>query len=236
MEINKDVYFHIDRLNENIHFLDDFFNKYSMNWTLVCKLFDTYPTAILDELSKKSIAKSIACENIEHLEIVKKNNKSIETWFLNYEGININNCLIDVDLTHNHENISNKSCLMILLDQERIGVNINKIQNNLTEFPLTKIGAYLNCSILPDFRLLKKWMDYNFSNLTLQSLGTSIAFTEVERYRDVGVNHFRIGELAFFGKDLVSKKKIKNMRSDVFESKKPISYNIISNFSQNKNN
>ncbi len=70
MEINKDVYFHIDRLNENIQFLEDVFKKHAMSWTLVCKLFDSFPSFIMNELSKKTIAKSIACEVVSLIAIL----------------------------------------------------------------------------------------------------------------------------------------------------------------------
>jgi len=229
MEIASNLKFHKDRLAENIAYLDDFFKKREMNWTLVIKLLNSFNTEIIDHIQDLNI-KSIASDNLTHLQCFKKQTNKIETWFLNYEGFEIEDDFIDVDLTHIMNSAVEKKCFMLELDTDRFGLKMDELRSEDFYDKINMIGAYLDCENLPDKSLIKKWKSCSFSNNILQSLGTSVSVSEIDSYRAAGINHFRIGELAFFGKDIIEKKRIKGLRNDIFEPLTSNSYHFISSF------
>lgn len=230
MEIASNLKFHKDRLAENIACLDDFFKKREMNWTLVIKLFNSFDSEIIDYIQDLEIT-SIASDNLIHLQNFKRKNNKIETWFLNYDGVDIKDDFIDIDLTHTINNPVEKKCFMLEMDPDRFGINMEDIQSNEFYNKITRVGAYLDCENLPNKSFIKKWKSFSFSNEILQSLGTSVSISEVDFYRSAGINHFRIGEVAFFGKNLLDNKTIKGLRSDIFE---PVSNNTYHFISTNK--
>ncbi len=228
MEISSDLKFHKDRLAENIAYLDDFFKKREMNWTLVIKLFNSFKTDIIDYIQDMEI-KSVASDNLNHLHFLKKQSNDIETWFLNYDGVEIQDDLIDVDLTHKPNSIPEKKCFMLEIDTERFGIKVDNIQAKEFYYKVKRVGAYLDCEKLPKKCLINKWRSFSFSSDILQSLGTSVSISEIDSYRRAGINHFRIGELAFFGKDILKKQKFEGLRNDIFEPTTNNKYYFVSN-------
>ena len=128
MEIASNLKFHKDRLAENVAYLDDFFQKREMNWTLVIKLLNSFNTNIIDYIQDLKI-KSIASDNLTHLQYFKKQTNKIETWFLNYDGVEIEDDFIDVDLTHVINPAVEKKCFMLELDTDRFGLKMDDLRS-----------------------------------------------------------------------------------------------------------
>lgn len=220
MNLNNNLAFHKERLNENIEFMSDFFLKKEMTWTFVIKAFSLYPNSFIEQLSDLPCL-SIASDNEVHLEILKQRNSNIETWFLNYLGVKKTNDFIDVNLTHSKEFSADNACLMISLDSEREGIDFNP------NFSCKKYGAYLDCSKLPDLKFFDEWVNFKISPEITQSLGTSITFEKIDFLKSKGVNHFRLGEIILTGKSLIYGSKVHGLRQDVFVSKNEVSYHLI---------
>jgi hypothetical protein len=225
MNLNLDLVFNRERLSENIHYLNEFFSKHEMKWTFVIKAFNGYSCDFIKELSDIPCS-SIASDNENHLKLIKTLKPSIETWFLNYSAKEVTSDFIDVDLTHSEDFVSNKSCLMLNIDPERLGMECN------SNIESDKFGAYLDCSKLPSSEFFDAWSSLKISPEKIQSLGTSISFGSIDFLRSKGVNHFRLGEIVLTGKSLIDGSRIKGLRNDVFSNKKKISYQIISNFNK----
>ena len=236
MEITKDIELIPERLIENIEFLNDYFKRHNVQWTFVAKLFHEYSVDFMKELIKIVPVESIALYNLNQLEAIKNFKPSLETWFINYEGIEIGAPFIDVNLTHNPTNIDNSTCLMVTLEEDRYGVSGEEVEELIRSNQIIKTGAYFDCSRPPEIELLKKWSTYDFQENTLKTMGTSSAFSMIETIKAYGGNHFRIGETAFFGKEINTQQNIKGLRQDVFASRKKINYHIIENKISHENN
>jgi hypothetical protein len=222
MEIKNNLVFNKERLIENINYINYFLLKHEMNWTFVIKAFNSYPDYFIEEIAKIPCS-SFASDNENHLEIIKRQNSKVETWFINYSGEQQYNDFIDVNLTHSHEFISDKTCLMLALDPERYGSIYNP------DFSCKRFGAYLDCTEAPDISFYDLWAELGISPLLTQSLGTSVSFDKIDLLKSKGVNHFRLGELVLTGKSLIDGTNVKGLRQDVFMSNKSLSYHIISN-------
>lgn len=224
MELSEDMDFHPGRLKQNILFLNDFFSRREMSWTFVIKAFHNYPDFIITELANLP-CQSIASDNPRHLDMLKKLNPNLETWFLNYEGSHDISEFIDVNLTHSAHSMDQKSCLMLAIDEVRHGESFK----SFSEEKYSKVGAYLDCEKLPDLHFFEKWKKLKISSGILQSIGTSVSFEIMDYLQDIGVNHYRLGELVLTGKGVEQCNNISGMRQDVFEASRPVSYNLISN-------
>jgi ornithine racemase len=217
----------VSRLKENVEFLNHHFTNHGMSWTFVIKLLSNSQDTLIAQLSDLPV-KSIATENLNHLSLLKSVTPEIETWFLNYSAQSPVPSFVDVNLSHAIEFSDTSTCLMVALDPEREGCDPQLVKNEICSSSCSRIGAYLDCAHLPDTKWLTSWKENNFPGYVLQSLGTSVSFSLMKQMADAGVNHYRVGELAFFGKDLVSGKKVNGLRHDVFESNKCRSYHEVS--------
>ncbi|NBO61560.1 MAG: hypothetical protein EBU82_11420 [Flavobacteriia bacterium] len=221
MQASNTLLFHMDRLSENIDCINDRMSSIGMHWTFIIKAFNHYPSAAIQEFSSLR-CKSIGSDNLKHLSLLKSLNPSLETWFLNYKGISIEDNSIDINLTHSGNNITSKTCLMLDIDADRHG---HPYENGLS---CNRFGAYLDCSKLPDQRFFKAWKNLRIPERSTQSLGTSVSFEHIELLKSSGVNHFRLGEIVLLGRSLMNQQPIDGLRTDVFERNKPVTYHCIS--------
>jgi len=217
------IFFYTDRLKENILYLNDFFSARNMSWTFVIKAFFNYPDSFINELSYMPMG-SLATDNLTQLKKIKELNPEMELWFLNYEGIEVIDDVVDVNLTHSTHSTNNKTCLMLALDPERMGAELN------IDMAFKRLGAYLDCANMPDASFFEEWQKFHIPTTIIQSLGTSVSFEHIDYLQSKGVNHYRIGELALTGKSLINGKKIKGLRPDVFGDGVNVNYEFISNF------
>lgn len=211
----------MDRLSENIDCINDRMSSLGMQWTFIIKAFNHYPSEAIQELSSLR-CKSIGSDNLEHLSLLKSLNPSLETWYLNYKGVSIEDESIDINLTHSGKNITPKTCLMLNIDAERHG---HPYENGLS---CSHFGAYLDCSKFPNPQFFKAWKALQIPEHSTQSLGTSVSFEHIELLKSSGVNHFRLGEIVLLGRSLKNQQPIHGLRTDVFERNKPVTYHCIS--------
>jgi hypothetical protein len=218
----------VDRLSENLQFLDAYFLSRGMKWTFVIKAFENYPDSFIRSLSQIRCA-SVASPRHEHLRIFRNINKQVETWWLNYAGIHFEYDWIDVELTHTTNGINGKTCLMLLIDSSRKGFEPDQALALIQDKTCLRIGAYLDCSRQPEMSFFQTWKHYKFDYQLIQSLGTSVSFSLTDQLMDIGINHFRIGETAITGRDILTKKPINGLRQDVIIPQKNCSYHFITN-------
>ena len=217
MEEDSRLVFHKERLFENIDFMNDFMERRNLNWTFIIKAFYNYPESFITELTKSS-CKSIGSDNNIHLHLVKLNNPTIETWYLNYDVKKVSSQYIDVDLTHSKDNLSKRTCLMLAIDPLRHGATYTP------DLTCEKYGAYLDCENIPNKKYFDAWKKLKLPPEKTQSLGTSVSFKELDFLISNGINHFRLGEIILTGKNITDQTIISGLRTDVFTSKRIISY------------
>ncbi len=125
--------------------------------------------------------------------------------------------------------------IMIELGELREGINRESLMNfyekvfQLSNIEVIGIGSNLGCMYgveptydkLLQLSLYKELICTKFNkNLDLISGGTSITLPLVEKEMiPTDINHFRIGEAAFFGKSPLDNKPFKELQTDVFEFK-----------------
>jgi hypothetical protein len=217
MEEDSRLVFHKERLFENIDFMNDFMERRNLNWTFIIKAFNKYSDSFITELTKSS-CKSIGSDNSMHLHLIKLNNPSIETWFLNYNGEKVLSPFIDVNLTHSKDNLSKNTCLMLAIDPFRHGATYTP------DLRCEKYGAYLDCENIPNMKYFDAWKKLKLPPEKTQSLGTSVSFKNLDFLMSNGINHFRLGEIILTGKNIIDQTIIRGLRTDVFTSKRIISY------------
>ena len=211
MSLLETIKIHPDRLSENICFLDEFFASKEMTWTFVIKGFERVSTddfECLENVPCTSVASAIR----EVLLSYRNHHPRAETWWLNYDGAPCPYDWVDVNLTHAPS--TNRDCLMIELDELREGCIQERVIQLVNQGTCRHVGAYLDCTSLPAERFLLRWKSLGLNADITRSLGTSVSFSMVDQMRAVGVNHYRIGELAITGRDLLTQDPIPGMRQD----------------------
>jgi hypothetical protein len=222
MNIEGNLVFKKERLIENIDFINELFHKNEMSWTFVIKAFNSYSDSFIENLADLPCT-SIASDKESHLELIKIQNPTMETWYLNYQGVELTNNCIDVNLTHAENSNIQNTCFMLSIDPEREGIEYNPEKTGFS-----KVGAYLNCETPPNPSLFDAWKNLNIPPEITQSLGTSITYESLDLLKSKGANHYRLGEIILTGKSLIDGSKINGLRQDVFEPQHQVSYHLIS--------
>lgn len=207
MEFMSELLFSPEKLNSNILKLNKFFESKLVNWTLVVKLLGKR-TDLLNHIDLNSLH-SIASDNIEHINHLSFLNSKIETWFIGYDKLgknelssNIGVILIDQKDKYDIEELVRLNiipCFILELDDSRIGMQMIDFNHMSLFFKTYYSGAYLDCAKCPSLHFFDSWKN-NFENDAItQSICTSSSVSEIEYVKKMNGNHFRIGELAFFG-------------------------------------
>lgn len=202
---------HAQRLADNVRFLDDFFSERAMTWTFVIKAFERVTPDVFAQLSGVPCA-SVASARPDLLLAYREFHPHVETWWLNYEAKPCTYDWVNVNLTHMPT--TGKDCPMVLLDELREGCDPEVAHRLIDQKNCTHVGAYLNCAELPAVPFLDRWKRLGYGPQLKQSLGTSVSFHQVDQMQAAGANHYRIGELAITGRDLLTQKPIPGMRQD----------------------
>lgn len=207
MEFMSELLFSPEKLNSNILKINKFFESKLVKWTLVVKLLGNR-TDLLNHIDLNSL-NSIASDNIEHLNHLSFLNPKIETWFIGYDKLdnnklssNIGVILIDEKDKYDIDELVRLNiipCFMLELDNSRIGLNMIDFNHIVKSFKTYFSGAYLDCANCPSLHFFDSWKN-NFENDAItQSICSSSAVNEIEYVKKMNGNHFRIGELVFFG-------------------------------------
>lgn len=235
-----------EKLRENYQYLDSIFKSRDINWGVVSKMLCgniIYLKEIIDlgvkEIhdSRISNLKKIKDLNpeIQTVYIKPPAQRSIER-IVRYADVSFNTEIYTIELLSKEaqkQNKIHKIIIMVEMGDLREGVMGEELVEfygkvlSLPNIEIRGIGTNLNClsGVMPtqdkliQLSLYKQLIEAKFNiKIPWVSGGTSVAVPLIlKNARPMAVNHFRIGEALFFGKDLFTGKTIKGMHNDVFK-------------------
>lgn len=234
------------KLKENYTFLDSLFESKSIQWGVVSKLLcgnKIYLKEIIS-LGVKEIHDSRVSNlkkiksldpTIQTVYIKPPAKRSIPN-IVKYADVSFNTEIYTIQMLSDEakkQNKIHKIIIMIEMGDLREGVmgeDLIEFYGTIISMPnieILGIGTNLNClsGVMPtqdkliQLSLYKQLIEAKF-NITIPwvSGGTSVAIPLLlKNARPMAVNHFRIGEALFFGKDLFTGETISGMHNDVFK-------------------
>lgn len=235
-----------DKLKKNYEFLDSLFKENNIEWAVVSKLLcgtEKYLQEVIN-LGTKEICDS-RISNLETIKKLNTDvqtvyikppaKRSIErlvkfadaSFNTEYETIK----WISDEAVKQHK--THKVIIMIELGDLREGVMGDQLMEfyesvfNLPNITVTGIGANLNClyGVMPSedkliqLSLYEQLIEAKFNRkIPWVTGGTSVVVPLIFRKQiPEGINHFRIGEMLFFGLDLFTQETVPGMEADVFK-------------------
>lgn len=235
-----------DRLKHNYDFLNNLFQNNNIEWGIVTKLLcgnRTYLKEVIDlgikqvcdsRVSNLRAIKSIAPE-IETV-YIKPPAKRATRSVVKYADISLNTELYTIKLLNEEamkQEKIHKVIIMIEMGDLREGVlgdNLIEFYGRIFKLPnieVIGIGTNLNClyGIMPSqdkliqLGLYKQLIEAKFNRkIPYVSGGSSVTIPLIVKGIMPGsVDHFRVGESLFFGKDLFTGKLIKGMKNGIFK-------------------
>lgn len=234
------------KLQENYLFLDKLFKERNIEWGVVTKLL-CGNVIYLKELialgvtemhdSRVSNLKKIKKldSNIQTVYIKPPSKKNISS-IVKCADVSFNTEIYTIQMLSDEAKKQNKThgiIIMIEMGDLREGVLGEELLSfyeqvfSLPNIDIRGIGTNLNClsGVMPtqdkliQLSLYKQLIEAKF-NVTIPwvSGGTSVAIPlMLKKARPMAVNHFRVGEAIFFGKDLFTGQTIEGMHNDVFQ-------------------
>lgn len=234
------------KLEENYVFLDKIFKSRNIQWGVVSKLL-CGNTIYLKEIialgvreihdSRISNLKKIKTldPEIQTVYIKPPAKRSIEK-IVRYADISFNTEIYTIQLLSDEavkQKKIHKIIIMIEMGDLREGVlgeELIAFYGTILKMPnieISGIGTNLNClsGVMPtqdkliQLSLYKQLIEAKFNiSIPFVSGGTSVAIPLIlKNANPLAVNHFRIGEALFFGKDLFTGDTIEGMHNDVFK-------------------
>lgn len=235
-----------EKLRDNYNFLDQLFKENDIKWGITTKLLcghEEYLKEVADlgigdmldsRISNLKKIKEIDPETLTTY--IKPPPKDIIESVVKYADISLNTELSTLHALSEEakrQDKVHKVIIMIEMGDLREGV----IRENLIDFyekvfklpniEVIGIGTNLNCmhGVLPDedkliqLSLYKQIIELQFDiTIPLVSGGTTVTIPLLLRNQlPHGINHFRVGEALFFGKDLFTGGTIEGMHNDVME-------------------
>ena len=235
-----------NKLKENYQFLDTIFKARNIDWGVVSKLLcgntiylneliDLGVTEIHDSrISNLKKVKKLA-PYIQTVYIKPPAQRSIER-IVKYADVSFNTEIYTIQLLSEEaikQNKTHKIIIMIEMGDLREGVMGEELISfygeiiKLPNIEIRGIGTNLNClsGVMPtqdkliQLSLYKQLIEAKFDiTIPWVSGGTSVAVPLIlKNARPMAVNHFRIGEALFFGKDLFTGETMEGMHNDVFK-------------------
>lgn len=235
-----------EKLRDNYRFLDDLFKSNDIKWGITTKLMCGH-TDFLKEVadlgigemhdSRISNLKKIKEIDPEVLTIyIKPPPRDIIESVVKYADASLNTELTTLHALSEEaqrQNKIHKVIVMIEMGDLREGVmreDLITFYEKVFKLPALEvigIGTNLNCmhGVMPDedkliqLALYKQIISLQFDKeIPLVSGGTTVTIPLLLRDQlPKGINHFRVGEALFFGKDLFSQGTIEGMHNDVLE-------------------
>ncbi|MEO7978487.1 alanine/ornithine racemase family PLP-dependent enzyme [Flavobacterium sp.] len=234
------------KLKENYNFLNSLFESKNIEWGVVSKLLcgnKLYLKEIIS-LGVKEIHDSRISnlKKIKHLDstiqtvYIKPPAKRSISNVVKYADVSFNTEIYTIQMLSDEakkQDKTHKVIIMIEMGDLREGVmgeDLIEFYGRIISMPnisISGIGTNLNClsGVMPtqdkliQLSLYKQLIEAKF-NITIPwvSGGTSVAVPLLlKNARPMAVNHFRIGEALFFGKDLFTGETMKGMHNDVFK-------------------
>lgn len=235
-----------DKLNDNYEFLDRLFKRNNIKWGITTKLLcgnEAYLKEVADlgigEMHDSRISNLKRIKEIDPETLttyIKPPPRDIIESVVRYADASLNTELSTLhalsEEAHRQDKV-HKVIIMIEMGDLREGV----IRENLVDFyekvfklpniEVIGIGTNLNCmhGVMPDedkliqLSLYKQIIELRFDiDIPLVSGGTTVTIPLLLRNQlPSGINHFRVGEALFFGKDLFTDGTIEGMHNDVME-------------------
>lgn len=235
-----------EKLKENYTFLNSIFKARNIEWGVVTKLLcgntlyikeiadlgvrEMYDSRISNLKEIKKIDPSITTAYIKPPS--KENIKKV----IKYADVSFNTEIYTIKMLSEEakrQNKTHKIIIMIEMGDLREGVLGEELLSfyeqvfSLPNIEITGIGTNLNClsGVMPtqdkliQLSLYEQLIEAKFNvKIPWVSGGTSVAIPLLlKNARPMAVNHFRIGEALFFGKDLFTGETIEGMHNDVFK-------------------
>lgn len=235
-----------DRLEHNYQFLYKLFKKNNIDWGVVTKLL-CGNKLFLQELVNLGIVQmhDTRISNLKAIKeispaiqtvYIKPPAKRTIAKLIKYADVSFNTDLSVIKLLSEEavrQNKTHKIIIMIEMGDLREGImgeDLLDFYGKIFQLPninIVGIGTNLNClnGIMPSqdkmiqLALYKQLIEVKFGiKIPWVSGGTTVAVPMlINRQIPKSVNHFRIGEALYFGKDIFTDGVIKGMRSDVFQ-------------------
>jgi predicted amino acid racemase len=233
------------RLQDNFNFLNKMFKSENIEWAIVTKLLcgnELYLKEVLS-LGIKEVcdARISNLKTIKRLSpqtetvYIKPPAKRIIKSLVKYADASFNTEFETIKLISEEaqrQNKSHKIIIMIELGDLREGVmgeELISFYKSVFELPnieVTGIGANLNClhGVMPStdkliqLSLYKQLIEATFERkISWVTGGTSVVVPLLfNKVVPVGINHFRIGELLFFGNNLVTGLPVEELHQRIF--------------------
>lgn len=234
-----------DKLKNNYRFLDKLFKENNIEWAVVSKLLcgnEKYLKEVID-LGTKEICDS-RISNLEKVKklapdvqtvYIKPPAKRSIHRLVKYADASFNTEYKTIKWISDEavkQNKQHKVIIMIELGDLREGVMGDHLMDfyesvfNLPNIEVTGIGANLNClyGVMPSedkliqLSLYEQLIEAKFNQkIPWVTGGTSVVVPLIfKKQIPDGINHFRIGEMLFFGIDLFTQQTVPGMESDVF--------------------
>ena len=235
-----------EKLKHNYTFLDTIFKERNIQWGVVTKML-CGNTIYLKEIislgvtemhdSRISNLKKIKKldSNIQTVYIKPPSKRNISV-IVKHADISFNTEIYTIHMLSEEAKRQNKThgiIIMIEMGDLREGVLGEELMSfyeqafSLPNIEIRGIGTNLNClsGVMPtqdkliQLSLYKQLIEAKFNvKIPWVSGGTSVAVPLLlKNARPMAVNHFRIGEALFFGKDLFTGETIEGMHNDVFK-------------------
>ncbi|WP_258097663.1 alanine/ornithine racemase family PLP-dependent enzyme [Marinoscillum pacificum] len=232
-------------LQHNYNFLSERLEKEGIEWGVVSKLLcgtEKYIQELLNlgvtEIhdSRISNLKKVKALNpeVQTVYIKPPAGKAIKN-VVKYADVSFNSELSTIKLLSEEagkQNKLHKIIIMIEMGDLREGVlgeHLLEFYGKIFELPnitVVGLGTNLNClyGVMPSqdkliqLSLYKQLVEAKFNRkIEWVSGGTSVTFPLLlNRQLPKGINHFRIGEMLYFGNNLFTEKSVPGMKTDVF--------------------
>ncbi len=234
-----------NKLRENFEFLDALFQKHNVEWGVVSKLL-CGNKAFIQELIDLGIRemhdtritnlKAIKqlCPEVQTVYIKPPPKRSIAN-VVKFADVSFNTDYSTIALLSDEAVVQDKLhkiIIMVEMGDLREGVLGEQLTDfygkvfNLPNIEIIGIGTNLNClnGIMPSvdkliqLSLYKQLIEAKFDKkIRWISGGTTVAVPMlIKNQVPAAVNHFRVGEALYFGKDLFTNGMIEGLHSDVF--------------------
>lgn len=234
------------KLQENYTFLDNLFKERNIHWGIVTKLLcgnkiylkEIIALGVTEMLdSRVSNLKKIKQLNpsIQTIYIKPPSKRNISS-IVACADVSFNTEIYTIQMLSTEAQRQNKThgiIIMIEMGDLREGVLGEELLSfyeqvfSLPNIEIKGIGTNLNClsGVMPtqdkliQLSLYKQLIEAKFKvKIPWVSGGTSVAIPlMLKNARPMAINHFRVGEAVFFGKDLFTGETIKGMNNDVFK-------------------
>jgi predicted amino acid racemase len=234
------------RLQHNHKFLEKLFNQRGIEWGVVTKLLcgnKSYIKEVLNlgiteihdsRISNLKTVKSIN-PDIQTVYIKPPAKRSIPK-IVRFADVSFNSEYTTIKMLSDEavkQKKLHKIIIMIEMGDLREGVvgeNVIEFYSSVFKLPGIKIvglGTNLNClhGVMPSqdkliqLSLYKQLIEVKFDRkIPWISGGTSVTIPLLlKNMRPMGINHFRVGEILYFGLNLFTMKTVKGMKDDVFK-------------------